>query len=368
MASVPAPASVVVVKLGSNALAAGKGRLDETTLRRVAREVASLRRAGLSVAVVSSGAILAGAQRLGLKSRPKTTQLKQAAAAVGQSRLMRAWEAAFGPRRLPVAQVLLTRDDLRDRKRYVNARRTLQTLLKLGVVPVVNENDTVAVEEIKFGDNDVLSALVAELCDAKLLVLLTDQEGVFTADPRREPAARLIERYEDDRGIAVGKAGPAGSGGMASKIAAAKLAAQAGIAAVIASGARPGALVDAALGKPVGTRFAPRPAALDKRRRWLAFACDPRGEIHVDGGAREALVRGAKSLLPAGVRAVRQRFEAGDVVRLIEGGVEFARGVTNYASHDLSRIMGKRTDQIEGALGRKGADEVVHRDNLAVLP
>ena len=357
----------LVVKLGSNALAAGRGRLDAATLRRIADDVAALRGAGWSPVLVSSGAILAGVERLGLKARPATTPLKQAAAAVGQSRLMRAWEAAFARRRLPVAQVLLTREDLRDRRRYVNARRTLLTLLELGVVPVINENDTVAVDEIKFGDNDVLSALVAELCDARLLVLLTDQEGVYTRDPRLDASARLIAEFSEAAAARVGQAGPAGSGGMASKVAAAKLAAQAGIPAVIASGSRPRALQDAASGRPVGTRFAARPSPLDKRRRWLAFACDPKGEIHVDAGAREALVRGAKSLLPAGVRAVKSRFEAGDVVRLLEGGVEFARGLTNYGAHDLARIMGKRTSQIEPALGRKGADEVVHRDNLALL-
>jgi glutamate 5-kinase len=357
----------VVVKVGSNALAGARSvGLDEAALRRLASEIADLRREGAAVCLVSSGAILAGREKLGLKTRPTTTQLKQAAAAVGQSRLMRAWEAAFSRHGLTVAQVLLTRDDVRDRRRYLNARATLQTLLKLGVVPVVNENDTVSADEIRFGDNDVLSALVAELVDADRLVLLTDQEGLYTADPRNDPSARLIAEAGTEAAQA-GGAGPSGSGGMASKVSAAGLASQAGIDAVIASGLRKGALLGAARGAAVGTLFRAKAVSLDKRRRWLAYACDPRGRIIVDAGARQALVGGLKSLLPSGVRAVERRFEAGDVVSLVAEGREFARGLSNYASDELEKIMGRKTSEIEGVLGRKAADEVVHRDNLAVL-
>ena len=360
------PSRCVVVKVGSNALAAKGVGLHAPTLRRLAEEIADLRDSGVQVCLVSSGAILAGRERLGLKTRPSTTELKQAAAAVGQSRLMRAWEAAFARRRVTVAQVLLTRDDVRDRRRYLNARATLRALLSLGVVPIVNENDTVSADEIKFGDNDVLSALVAELCDAGRLVLLTDQEGLYTADPRVDPAATLIAEHGSARAV-VGGAGPSGSGGMSSKVGAATLAAQAGIDAVIASGLRKGALLSAARGEAVGTRFPAKPVSLDKRRRWLAYACDPRGQIVVDEGARRALVTGLKSLLPSGVRSVARDFEAGDVVSLVEGGVEFARGLTNYGARELSKIMGKKTAEISLLLGHKPADEVVHRDNLAVL-
>jgi glutamate 5-kinase len=358
----------VVVKLGSGVLSGGKDRLDAKTIRRLAAEIAEFSGEGHEAIVVSSGAILAGREKLGLKARPATTQLKQAAAAVGQSRLMRAWEESFGRERKTVAQVLLTREDMRHRGRYINARNTIFTLLRLGAVPVINENDTVADEEIKFGDNDVLSALVAGLCDAQLLVLLTDQDGLYTADPRTDPKAELISVVGEGRAeVKLGKAGPSGSGGMGSKVEAARMAASAGVEAVIANGFKPGTLRRVLAGEAVGTRFSPRPSPLGKRKAWLAFASNPKGAIHVDAGARQALVEGGKSLLPSGVKSLSKAFAAGDVVSLVEGGVEFARGLSNYAAADLQRIKGLRTAQIEQVLGQKTADEVVHRDNLAVL-
>jgi glutamate 5-kinase len=356
-----------VVKLGSGVLSAGGAGLHAATLRRLAAEVAEARAGGWEIVIVSSGAILAGRERLALAARP-STQLKQAAAAVGQSRLMRAWEAAFARPKVTVAQVLLTADDLRRRERYLNARSTLLTLLRLGVVPIVNENDTVAVEEIKFGDNDGLSALVAGLVDANLLVLLTDQDGLFTADPRTHADARLISRVRPGEAPPrAGRAGPSGTGGMESKVRAAARAAGNGIPAVIASGARPDALAALLSGREVGTRFEAGENPLAKRRQWLAFASQPKGRIVVDAGAREALVARSKSLLATGVRALAGSFAPGDVVSLVEGGVEFARGLTNFASGDLERIRGLKSSQIEAALGHKPADEVVHRDNLAVL-
>jgi glutamate 5-kinase len=357
----------VVVKLGSGVLSGGKAGLQAPVIRRLAGEIARARAAGDEVVVVSSGAILAGRERLRLEPRP-SVQLKQAAAAVGQSRLMRTWEAAFARSKTVAAQVLLSGDDLRDRGRYLNARNTLLTLLRLGVVPVVNENDTVAVEEIKFGDNDGLSALVAGLVDASLLVLLTDQDGLFTDDPRKDPAARLVSEVGPGESPArVGKAGPWGTGGMESKVRAARQAADAGITAVVANGAKPGALAAALAGESVGTLFRPVERPLAKRRQWLAFASKPKGRITVDAGARKALVEGARSLLPSGVKALTGAFEAGEVVSLVESGREFARGLTNYSSRDLDRIKGAKTSAIEGLLGGKPADEVVHRDNLAVL-
>ena len=261
----------VVVKLGSGVLAGGGPGLDAAVLRRLAADVAAARGEGWEVVVVSSGAILAGRERLALASRP-STQLKQAAAAVGQSRLMRAWEAAFARPKLTVAQILLTADDLRHRERYLNARSTLLTLLRLGVVPIVNENDTVAVEEIKFGDNDGLSALVAALVDANLLVLLTDQDGLFTDDPRTNSDASLIARVRPGEAPPrIGRAGPSGTGGMESKVRAASRAAENGITAVIASGAKPGVLAALLSGDPLGTRFEAVEKPLAKRRQWLAL-------------------------------------------------------------------------------------------------
>lgn len=357
----------VVVKIGSGALSGGGGGLDAAVLRRLAGDAADARAAGREVVIVSSGAILAGRERLKLAARP-STQLKQAAAAVGQSRLMRAWEEAFAPRKITVAQVLLTREDLQDRARYLNARNTLLTLLRLGVVPIVNENDTVAVEEIKFGDNDGLSALVAGLIDATLLVLLTDQDGLYTDDPRATPDARLVARVRPGESPArIGGAGPWGSGGMASKVRAARQAADGGIAAVVASGVKPGVLAAVLAGRPEGTFFEPNARPLAKRRQWLAFASKPRGRVVVDAGARAALSARGKSLLASGVKSLSGRFEAGDAVSLVEGGAEFARGLSNYAARDLERIKGLKTAQIEAALGHKPADEVVHRDNLALL-
>ncbi len=357
----------VVVKVGSGVLAGGRAGLDGAVLRRLAAEVAAARAAGREVIVVSSGAILAGRERLRLPERPDTA-LKQAAAAVGQSRLMRAWEAAFARRGLVAAQILLTADDLRERGRYLNARATLQALLRLGAVPVVNENDTVAVDEIKFGDNDGLSALVAGLCGARLLVLLTDHDGLYSDDPRRRPDARLIARVEPgEPAPRAGRAGRWGTGGMESKVRAARQAASAGIAAVVANGTRPGVLAAVLAGREEGTLFPPAPRPAGPRRQWLAFASRPKGRLTVDAGAREALSERGRSLLPSGVRGVSGVFAAGDVVGLEEGGVEFARGIVNFGAREVERIKGLKTSELEAALGRKAAGEVVHRDNLAVF-
>ncbi len=358
----------LVVKVGSGVLSAGSTRLDIKTIRRLARELAGLKAEGRELLLVSSGAILAGSERLALKARPASIELKQASAAVGQSRLMRAWEEAFDREGLTVAQILLTREDLRDRRRYLNARNTASALLRLGVVPIINENDTVAVEEIQFGDNDVLSALAASLVGADLLILLTDQDGLYDRDPRNDARARLIP-VVGSAGVqaATERAGPRGTGGMGSKVSAARMAACAGIPAVIANGGTPGTLKAVIGGRGVGTLFLPRGTALDKRRQWLAFASHPKGAVHVDAGAREALLRRSKSLLPSGVLSVSKSFEAGDVVSLVHDGAEFARGLTNFGSRELALIKGLKTSLIEGALGRKAAGEVVHRDNMAPL-
>ena len=347
----------IVVKVGSGVLSGGGEGLDGAVLRRLAGEIAKARAAGDEIVLVSSGAILAGRERLKLEGRP-SVQLKQAAAAVGQSRLMRAWEAAFARPRITVAQVLLSGDDLHHRERYLNARNTLLTLLRLGVVPIVNENDTVAVEEIKFGDNDGLSALVAGLVDANLLVLLTDQDGLYSEDPRVHPTATLIAEVKPGMRLArTSKAGPWGTGGMESKVRAARQAAEGGVLAVVANGTKAGILTAVLAGKGVGTSFLPGDKPLAKRRQWLAFASHPKGRIVVDAGAREALTAKAKSLLASGVKSISSAFEPGDVVSLVEDGAEFARGLTNFSSRDLEKIKGMKTSQIDGVLGHKPADK-----------
>jgi glutamate 5-kinase len=356
----------IVVKVGSGVLSGGGRGLSAAVLKRLALDVAHARADGHEVLVVSSGAILAGRERLKLEAKP-SVQLKQAAAAVGQSRLMRAWEAAFARSSITVAQVLLSGDDLRDRGRYLNARNTLLTLLRLGVVPIINENDTVAVEEIKFGDNDGLSALVAGLVDANLLVLLTDQDGLYTEDPRSNSNALLIPEVAAGTRARIGRPGPGGTGGMESKVRAARQAAEGGVLAVVANGVKAGTLAAILAGEAVGTRFTPEDKPLAKRRQWLAFASRPKGRIIVDAGAREALTGKGKSLLASGVKSVSGSFAAGDVVAIAENGAEFARGLANYGANDLEKIKGLKTGQIEAVLGHKPADEIVHRDNLAVL-
>jgi glutamate 5-kinase len=362
----------IVVKVGSGVLSRGESGLHRPTIQALAGCLARVQEQGVEIILVSSGAILAGMEALGLAERPRDLPLKQAAAAVGQSHLMRAYEEAFRPCGRRVAQILLTQEDLRHRSRYLNARNTLFTLLGLQILPIVNENDTVAVREIQFGDNDTLSALVAHLAQADLLVILTDTEGVFTADPHRDPSARLIPLVRPQDAITSFCAEDTGSaasvGGMTSKVRAAHRAAIAGIPTVVASG-RAATSVEAVLrGEEVGTLFVPSRSRMQSRKRWLAFASLPRGGIVVDAGAKGALVLGGKSLLPAGVRRTDRTFRAGDVVSLVDlSGQEFGRGLTNYSRDEVEKIKGLRSDQISEALGHKSYDEVIHRDNLVIL-
>ncbi len=362
----------VVVKIGSGVLSRGGTTLDRPTVATLASALAAVRSRGIEVILVSSGAILAGMEALGLTERPRDLPLKQAAAAVGQSHLMRAYEEAFQPRGQRVAQILLTQEDLRHRGRYLNARNTFFTLLRLGIVPIVNENDTVAVQEIQFGDNDTLSALVANLAEADLLVILTDTEGLFSADPRRDPSAQLIRLVRSQDVVTSYCAEEAGSaasvGGMSSKVLAARRAATAGIPTVVASGLQPGVLEAVLRGEEVGTFFVPSRSRMQSRKRWLAFASQPRGGIVVDAGARKALVTGGKSLLPSGVRMTRRSFRAGDVVSLLDPeNREFARGLANYSRDEVEKIKGLKSHEIAAMLGSKPYDEVVHRDNLVIL-
>jgi glutamate 5-kinase len=362
----------LVIKVGSAVLANGGIGLHRPTLERICRELSSLRQEGREIILVSSGAILAGMSRLGLRERPGSIPLKQAAAAAGQTLLMRHYEEAFDPYGQTVAQLLLTQEDFRSRARYLNARNTLFTLLHLGVLPVINENDTVAVEEIRFGDNDNLSVLVATLVGADLLVILTDLDGVYTADPRKDADARLIPRVSrrsDEVSFwAGGSATGFGTGGMETKVDAARRAAASGIPTIVANGLVEGVLLRVLRGEEVGTLFEASPSRMRGRKRWLAFASQPRGRITVDAGAREALMRGGKSLLPSGVVSASGGFEAGEVVSLSgTDGAEFARGVANYDADQVDRIKGIRSDRIEETLGSRPFDEVIHRDNLVIL-
>jgi len=362
----------IVVKVGSGLITApGQGPV-AALIARLAADLAALVKDRREVALVSSGAIATGMARLGLAARPRSIPEKQAAAAVGQSALMWHYEQAFKRHGIPVGQVLLTGQDISDRSRYLNARNTLLALLDFGVLPIVNENDTVAVEEIKVGDNDNLAALVAQLIDADLLVLLTDVDGLYTGDPRRDPTARRLEQVEvvteDIQRLVFDEAGRVSVGGMSTKLEAAQKATASGIPMVIASGREGGTLGRLLKGEPIGTYFRPRGDRLAARKRWIAFAVPPQGRLVVDAGAKKALTERGKSLLPSGLADVEGEFPAGAVVALAElDGQEFARGLVNYDAEELRKIRGAKTREIEKALGYKGLDEVIHRDNLVLL-
>ncbi len=361
----------IVVKVGS-AVIAGPAGLDPQALGNIASEIAKLRREGREVVLVSSGAVASGVFRLALAERPSTMPAKQAAAAVGQPLLMRAWEEAFLAHAINVAQVLLTAEDLSQRHRYLNARHTFETLLSWGVVPVVNENDTVMVEEIKFGDNDQLSASIAGLVWADLLVLLSDVEALFDQDPRNNPEARpvpLVERVNPEVMSMAGQdAGAVGTGGMQSKLLAAEKAQAAGIPMLLLPGARPGVIQEALAGAPVGTLFAAGNRRFSGQKLWLYQLPRPAGEIMVDAGAAKALREAGASLLPAGIREVKGSFNSGEAVRCLDqAGQLIGVGLVNYASAEIERIKGARTAEIASRLGYRHSDEVIHRDYFALV-
>ena len=363
--------STVVAKIGTSSITDASGAIDAAAIGKFCAEVADVRRAGHRIVVVTSGAIAAGLPALGLShlDAPDTATL-QAASAVGQSRLMRVWDDLLGGHGLVGGQVLIAPLDFMERSQYLHARSTLARLLQLGVVPVVNENDALADDEIRFGDNDRIAALVAHLVSADVLVLLTDTPGLFTADPRVEPSASLIEEIvEVDaelEAVAGGRGTARGSGGMASKLAAAKIAAWSGVRSVIAGAGRPGVLTDAVAGVPgVGTVVAPRAKRLGARKLWIAFAVGASGTVVVDDGARRALTERNVSLLAAGVRDVRGRFAADDAVEVAgPDGQVFAKGLVRLDSATLATMAGKRTSELPEGI----APEVVHRDDLVVLP
>lgn len=361
----------VVIKIGSNILASADKGLNMRRLGAITKDISQVADMGFEVVVVSSGAVAAGLKKLGLKVKPEDIKLKQAAAAIGQSSLMWAYEQHFAEFDKKVAQVLLTRDDIADRRRYINAKNTLQTLLGYRVIPLINENDPIAVDEIKFGDNDMLAALVAGLVEADMLVILSDVDGLYSKNPKYKSAciiSHVNKITSDIENMAGGSGSTVGTGGMYSKILAVKQAADHGIPVVIMSGKKSGLLTKLINGKSVGTYFEPKPQRMSSKKGWIAYGVKSKGAIHIDDGAVRALTSMGRSLLPSGITKVEGRFDVGDYVWCIGGdGKKIAKGLTNYSSKDLDRIKGKKTSEIEKVLGYKYSDEVIHRDNLVVV-
>lgn len=370
--SLIADARRLVVKVGSS-LVTNDGRgLDQAAIARWAAQIAALRAAGKEVVLVSSGAIAEGMQRLGWAKRPKEIHELQAAAAVGQMGLAQVYESEFARHGIRTAQVLLTHGDLADRERYLNARSTLLTLLGLGVVPIINENDTVVTDEIKFGDNDTLGALVANLIEGDALIILTDQRGLYTADPRKDPNARFVDEAQagtpDLEQMAGGAGTSIGKGGMLTKILAAKRAAKSGAHTIIASGREDNVLARLANGEAIGTQLRAQTGRMAARKQWMIDHLQLRGRVVLDAGAVEKLTAGGKSLLPIGVTEVQGEFARGEVISCVDAaGREVARGLTNYSSAEARLIARKASSEIEAVLGYVSAAELVHRDNLVLL-
>ena len=362
----------IVVKVGTSTLTHPNGKLNYSRIEGLVRELANAVNAGKQILLVSSGAVGAGMDRLGWKEKPKTIPAKQAAAAVGQGILMHTYEKLFAEYGQVVAQVLLTREDSVNRRRYANSRNTLLTLLDIGVIPIINENDAVSIDELKIGDNDTLSANVAAIVDADLLIILSDVDGVYSANPQTDPQARLLpeiaEVTPEVEAICGGAGTMRGTGGMLTKMAAARMAMNSGIVMVIASGGRDGVVQSILDGKPIGTLFPPRQNRLQFRKRWLAFGARIKGRLTVDKGCAQALLSNGSSLLAAGIKSVDGSFEQGSTVSIVNpDGWEIARGLVNYSTDDVRKIMGAHTHEIAEILGHKPYDEVVHRDNLVLL-
>ncbi len=364
----------VVIKVGSSTLTAGGRHLSPPRVVDLVKAICNLKQTGAQVLLVSSGAIAAGREVLGFPELPKFLPAKQMLAAIGQPRLMEMYERFFAIYEEKVAQVLLTRADLTDRRRYLNARSTLEALIGQSVIPIINENDTVATEEIRFGDNDNLSAQVASLIEADLLILLTDQDGVYDQDPRQNPHAQLFRRIESNQipqeiwTAAGGSVSGVGTGGMITKLQAADLARQSGCAVVIASGSDPFNIIRIVKNEPVGTFFTPVLNKIEARKRYILTAAKRNGRIFIDAGAEQALLSG-RSLLPIGITKVAGDFERGDAVEVVCGQAKrVAMGITNYAAHDLEKLIGHQSAEIEAVLGYTYGDEVIHRNNLVMIP
>lgn len=366
-----AGAKTLVIKVGSS-LVTNDGRgLDVASIARWATQIARLRQLGKRAVLVSSGAIAEGLQRLALPRRPHALHELQAAAAVGQMGLVQCYETCFREHGLATAQILLTHADMTDRQRYLNARSTLRTLLNLGVIPVINENDTVATEEIRFGDNDTLGALVANLIEADVLIILTDQAGLFERDPRRDPSALLVSSgvAGDKRLLEMaGGSNALGRGGMRTKLLAAEKAARSGAATVIASGREPKVLERVLAGELIGTYLAPAQGRVAARKQWLAAQSQARGRLTLDAGACKVIRESGRSLLPVGVKGVEGEFTRGEIVSCVDpDGHEVARGLVNYSAEEARRIMGQGSDRIESTLGYIDEPELIHRDNLVIV-
>lgn len=360
-----------VVKVGSALLTANGRGLDEQIIDSLAAQIACLRADGCEVVLVSSGAVAAGLVRLGWTTRPSVLHELQAAAAVGQSALVQSYENAFRPREIATAQVLLGHDDVSARDRYLNARGTLKTLLAFDVLPIVNENDTVVTDEIRFGDNDTLAALVANLIDADALLLLTDQHGLYDADPRNNPQAKLVAEadvHAAELDAMAGEGGSLGRGGMITKLRAARLAARSGTETIIAGGSVDAVVADVASGAAVGTWLRTGKQPQNARKQWLASMVQCQGALELDDGAVKVLLESGRSLLPVGVRGVQGEFNRGDMVSCRDAsGREIARGLVNYDAAEARKIMGAASSAIETLLGYGGDQELIHRDNLVLV-
>ncbi|MEM7009780.1 MAG: glutamate 5-kinase [Thermodesulfobacteriota bacterium] len=370
--SIISEVSRVIIKIGSSVLTDQGGSLSESIFEKLADQISKICDKNIEVIIVSSGAIASGMKKLGITSRPTEISMKQAIAAAGQSTLIWHYERAFSEYNKKVAQILLTLDGLSDRKRFLNARKTLTTVLSMGIIPIINENDTVAVEEIMLGDNDNLAAHITSLIEADLLIMLTDIEGLYDKDPRANQDAELIslidrigKEIENTAGDTVGSTT---IGGMKTKIEAAKKAAAYGVPTIIANGNNGETLEQIFSGEEVGTLFLPSEQSLSGRKHWIAFTLKSSGEIVIDSGATKALTASGKSLLPSGIKEVKGSFGVGESVACIdESGTLIARGLTSYSSAEIVKIMGSKTTDIENILGYKYSDEVIHRDDLVVI-
>ena len=361
---------IVVVKIGTSSLTQANGQMAIATIASLVETLTTLRQRGYGVVLVSSGAVGVGCLRLNLAERPRKIALKQAVAAVGQGRLMRIYDDLFSTLGQPIAQVLLTRRDLVERNAYVNVSNTFEELLNLGVIPIVNENDTVAIDELKFGDNDTLSALVASLIGADWLFLLTDVDKLYSDDPRTVPDAKPIDlvsssEFANLQVTAGGSGSSWGTGGMATKLAAARIATDSGVTMAIAQGQQPQNILRILDGENIGTKFEPQPKSDNARKRWIAYGLIPMGKLYLDDGAVNAIAKRGKSLLPAGI--TKGDFSTGDAVQILDSHQqEIARGLVNYSSQELERVKGLQSQDIESHLGYSAADTAVHRNNLVI--
>jgi glutamate 5-kinase len=365
-------AKKIILKIGSTALIDSEKKLNPERFKEFAEDIDLLKREGRIITVVSSGAIAGGVSLLGLNCYPRSIEDKQAVAAIGQSYLMKLYGEAFSPYNIKIAQILLTHEDFSDRTRYVNAKHTLTKLFKMGIIPVVNENDTVSTEEIKIGDNDTLSAKLTGIVDADILIILSDIDGLYDRDPKKFPDARFIplveEINEEWLKFASDSKNTLSVGGMRTKIEAAIIACSYGAGVLIANGMENHVLRRIFSGEEIGTLFKPRFTDIPARKFWIGFTLKPKGEIIIDQGAKKAIMEGNKSLLPRGIKGVTGHFEKNDTVRVVtEKGYEIARGITNYSSTQIKLIAGVKTSEIEKKLGFKGPDEVIHRDDMLIL-